>query len=439
MVSATTRGRLLARLAASALLVGAAGSCKLDEASVPQSKPEIVVHAVLNPVTAEEVVLLEQTLTGEVSVPDRTPADSLEPILSGGGVPITDATVQIRRVNADNTPASGWATGIQDAAVRPDGRGRGVYRFADMEPPMLDPKGNEVNIVRGRRYELLVNWRGYEAHAYTTVPNPFELLPTHPAAQTFNRDRDSVVFEWPSTEAAKRFALLASTPFGPFMLFSDSARLVVRGSMRNLFVEGFPYVFVPGFRQSISASAVDTNYFDYFRSFNNPFTGTGILNHVDGGIGVFGSVYPLDTLGVEVTADFDESFEGRYVGGVSGFDILDLYLGEDVGDGARFVSGRLLSESGRFGIVGFTKGDGKLSLAVLRGQYASDTLALFHAVAAGDSVVGAIGGEASAVYRRSSSATVAKAAALRTERIYARPQRSPPPRRSPRWHSAQTP
>lgn len=411
--------RRLVTLGAAALLASVA-ACKLDEAMVPQGKPRIVVHAVLNPVTLEEVVLVERTLTGEVTVPDRTGGDSLEPILSGGGVPITDAVVAIR-AEGD----ASFATGIQDAAVRADGKGHGVYRFLNAPPPQFSPRTNQVPIVRGRRYELEITWNGQVAHAFTTVPNPDRLQPISFARTTFNVDHDSIVLDWPRAEAAKRYALLASTPFGPFMLFSDSARLVVRGGLRNLFAESLPFVFVPGFRQTIATEAVDTNYFDYFRSFNNPFTGSGIVNHVDGGIGVFGAIYPLDTLALDVIADFDESFEGHYVGGPTGSDALDLYLGEDVGNGARRVTGRLTRGPSPNGVVGFTTGDGRLSLAVLRGQYANDTLALFPAVAAGDSVVGAIGSAAAYVYRRTSPAPVTAARATRlTSSAYARPQRS---------------
>ncbi|HWJ24740.1 MAG TPA: hypothetical protein VNS52_20430 [Gemmatimonadaceae bacterium] len=406
------------------MMLANVAACKLDEAMVPQGKPRIVVHAVLNPVTLDEVVLVERTLAGEVTVPDRTGGDSLEPILSGGGVPLTDAVVTIREAGD-----ASFATGIEDAAARPDGKGHGVYRFRNTPPPQFSPRTNQVPIVRGRRYELEITWNGQVAHAFTTVPNPDRLQPISFTRTTFNVDHDSIVLDWPKAQAAKRYALLATTPFGPFMLFSDSARLVVRGGLRNLFAEGLPFVFVPGFRQTIATEAVDTNYFDYFRSFNNPFTGSGIVNHVDGGIGVFGAIYPLDTLGLDVTADFDESFEGHYVGGPGGSDALDLYLGESVGNGARRVTGRLSRGVTPNGIVGFTTGDGKLSLAVLQGQFANDTLALFPAVAAGDSIVGAIGSEAPSVYRRTSPAPLTAARATRlTADSYPRPQRSASPR-----------
>ena len=37
---------------------------------------------------------------------------------------------------------------------------------------------------------------------------------------------------------------------------------------------------------------VDSNYFDFVRSGSDPITGRGFLNHLEGGIGVFGSVAP---------------------------------------------------------------------------------------------------------------------------------------------------
>lgn len=370
------------RRGAALLMLAALSGCKLDEASVPQARPQIVIHAVLNPIVIDQVVLVEQTLTGEVTVRDRMAADSLDPILSGGGVPITDAVVTI------GAPGSAYpSVGIQDAAVRPDGKGKGVYRFRNAPKPFFDPPRGEVSVFRGARLELLVAWRGQVARATTTVPNPDRLLPQELAPRPFNVDHDSVVFDWPKAAGAKRFGILASTPFGPFLVFSDSARLVIRGGVRNLFAERFPFVFTPGFRQTLSTSAVDTNYFDYYRSVNNPFTGTGLINHVDGGIGLFGAVYPLDTLALDVTADFDEPVEGRYVGGESGAEVLELYMGESVGDGARLVTGRLTQGIPKHGIVGFTKGGGLLTLAVLRGWFANDTLYTMIATVAGDSLV----------------------------------------------------
>jgi hypothetical protein len=58
-------------------------------------------------------------------------------------------------------------------------------------------------------------------------------------------------------------------------------------------------------------AATDTAYFDFVRSGANPFTGRGFINHLSGGIGVFGSVAP-QTWEVRVTAPQKDPREGIY-------------------------------------------------------------------------------------------------------------------------------
>jgi hypothetical protein len=43
-------------------------------------------------------------------------------------------------------------------------------------------------------------------------------------------------------------------------------------------------------------AAADRNYFDFARSANDRFTGRGFINHLEGGIGVFGSMDPATRL-----------------------------------------------------------------------------------------------------------------------------------------------
>jgi hypothetical protein len=399
------------RLAAATLLLSFAAvlaSCKLDEVQVPAAAtPGIVVHAVLDPFTDDEVVLVEQLLIGEVEVDDRVRRDTLDPIVTGGGIPIRDALVILRDLDTGDE-----ATGVESATVRADGKGQGVYRVAN------SPNG--VRVRRGGRYELEVRWRGLTARAQTTVPDPSEFMPQVLGTHEFNVDHDSLVLDWNDAQA-RRFVLLAETPYAPFRLFSARDRLVVRGTMRNLFAENLPPVFVPGFIQTVSTAAVDTNYFDYYRSFNNPFTGSGIINHIDGGVGVFGSIVPLDTRRLDVTADFDEPpIEGHFLGGPTGFDSLELYLGETLGGGARRVSGTLWRQAPtlveRYSLIGVTTGANELSLSVRAGVDGSVRYGSAAGVAAGDSVVLMVIGLGSAVFRRIATAPSADAVAAASAR-----------------------
>ena len=66
-------------------------------------------------------------------------------------------------------------------------------------------------------------------------------------------------------------------------------------------------------------AALDTNYFDFTRSITNPLTGRGFINHLSGGIGVFGSIAPV-TYELRVTAPQTDAREGiyRFTGNVAG-------------------------------------------------------------------------------------------------------------------------
>jgi len=369
--------------------------CEFDKAAVPATTPRIVVHAVLSPFTDTYKVLIEELVTGQIDLPDRAGTDSLDPIVSGGGVPVRDAVVYIREVSP---PYIDTAKGIEDARVRADGKGQGVYRFRNAGPPLFRPRANEQVILRARRYEVIIEWRGQTVRGLTTLPLPDRLVFRDFGLQPFNRDRDTLLLLWPTAQFTKRFALRAVTPYGPFLLFSDRDTLQVLGSLRNVFARDLPNVFVPGFRQEISTAAVDTNYFDYYRSSNNPFTGTGIINHLDGAVGLFGSIVPLDIRRLDVTADQSGPIEGLYAV-ADGVDTIDLYLGDDLGSDRRLATGSLRRGALRNGFVGSATGDGRLSLAVLRGDYANDTLFVFTGRVAGDSLVGGTAGSPGSTYR----------------------------------------
>jgi len=369
-------------------------ACEFDKAAVPEQPTRLVVHAVLNPFVLNYRVLVEELATGQINIDGRIGADSLDPIVSGGGIPVRDAVVFIREVSP---PALDTAKGIEDARVRSDGKGQGVYRFQNAGPPLFAPRTNQQLIQRARRYELIVEWRGQTVRGFTTVPLPDRLVFRDFGLQRFNKDRDTLLLLWPTAQFTKRHALRAVTPYGPFLLFSDRDTLRVLGSLRNVFARDLPNVFIPGFRQEISTAAVDTNYFDYYRSSNNPFTGTGLINHLEGGVGLFGSIVPLDIRRLDVTADQTGPIEGLYLGEAQ--QSIDLYLGDNLGNDRRFASGSLRRGGSRNGFVGSATSDGRLSLAILRGDYANDTLFVFNGRVTGDSLTGGSEGRPVTSYR----------------------------------------
>ena len=102
---------------------------------------------------------------------------------------------------------------------------------------------------------------------------------------------------------ARSYAVRIESPFGPFFLFTDSPAIRLTGDLRNLFAGELQRVFIPGFRQDMIIAAVDSNFYDYYRTNNDPFTGAGIISRVNGGLGLFGSMVSINTGTISVTAD----------------------------------------------------------------------------------------------------------------------------------------
>jgi hypothetical protein len=238
----------------------------------------------------------------------------------------------------------------------------------------------------------------------TVVPN-IPSVGTSTRLDAFNRDRDSLVITWPRVTGARSYLIRAETPFGVFLLFSDSTRITLKGDLRNYFASSLQRVFVPGFRQRVTVAAVDSNYFDYYRSRNDPFTGSGIINSLQGGIGVFGAAVNIYGRTLDVTQDVREpSFEGiwdlvaapRLVA-----DVFRVYV-ETPGDPAALSGWYLRNRtSGAVdGMVG-TRTNGRVILEFVANQSAVDTIAVFTGVQRGDSLIGTFGGvQGAVVYRK---------------------------------------
>lgn len=356
-------------------LVLSLAACEFDERVIGAGRSRPVVHAVLDPsfTTATYVVLVERTLTGQLDT--RSVRDPDDPIASGGGIPISEARVEL--VNLAGGPT---AVGIEDLATREDGKGAGVYRFRNESCAPLGCAPNAMPIARGARYRLRVTLPGGTEvlEAETTVPIAQQALDTL-LARPFDAERDTMRLSWPRAERAHRYALQVQTPYGPYQLFSADTMITLSGGLRNVLGDRVPLVFTPGFRQAVQIAAVDTNYYDYYRSGNDPFTGSGILTHVRGGTGLFGSYAPIRTSAFEVRAPQEEPIEGNFVGGTDRFEIYVI--------GPGLVSGRYNRTSEfRFGVLG-TRSGNRMRLAVLRGQRASDTLFLADAEVVADTLI----------------------------------------------------
>jgi len=370
----------LARLSAIAMLVAAA--CTFDEKAVAVQPPQIIVHAVLDPGTQEQEVLVERSLSGAVNVSDDMRFDSDDPINSGGGIPVPGAEVTI---TGPDGPVRGFESLVPG---RPSNYASGRY-IVIMGP---GPVAGAPPLRRGVRYELRVQTPDGAVVTGTSIVPDFPPAGASTRLDLFNRDKDSVRVTWRSVRGARSYLLRAETPFGAFLLFTDSTHVTLKGDLRNYFASSLERVFIPGFRQRVTVAAVDSNFFDYYRSRNDPFTGSGIINNLDGGIGLFGAAVNVATRTLDVVQDAREpAFEGLWDVALTTRPLAEVFrvYVETPGDPA-LLSGWYARNrsSGVFeGMIG-TRTKGRVVLEFLANQAAVDTVAVFSGEQRGDSLVG---------------------------------------------------
>jgi hypothetical protein len=143
-----------------------------------------------------------------------------------------------------------------------------------------------------------------------------------PASLPMDRTRDSlsVSVELTVARALQVEAVRTTAGEDPSVsLATDTASVTIPGNLVDPTGDGRT-LFRAGAYYQLTAAATDTNYYDFVRSATNPLTGRGFINHLTGGVGVFGSQAPL-TYELRVTAPQLDPREGLYhltgqVGGV---------------------------------------------------------------------------------------------------------------------------
>ena len=364
-------------------------ACEFEKVAIPRPESRVAMHAVLSASAATQVVLLERTRNGSVSQL-APPFDLEDPVVSDEGIAEMGAIVTM------TTPDGQTLFAPEDRTVRSDGKGGGIYRFA--------LPGDSLQ--RGGTYRLSARTiAGEVLTAETSVPSGVAADVAEP--RVFDRTRDTVVIEWPVTPGARSYFVRIETPFGPRSFFTDSTRVQLSGELRNIEVAGLPRVFIPGFPQAVTVSAVDSNYYDWYRTHNDVLSGRGLINRVSGGIGVFGSLVRLRFQDFGVVAPQPEPEAGTFlfVGTLAEqqstpYLSLELYVESRTSraDQADAISGRYQRRP-QFGDTGCnvcgllgTARNGHVELAFLRDWYASDTAEVLDAEIRGDTIVGSYRG-----------------------------------------------
>jgi hypothetical protein len=364
-------------------LMALLAACELEKVGIPRTEARVAMHSVLSASAATQVVLLERTRNGSVSI-IGPPFDLGDPVVTDEGIAESGARVSL------TTPDGQTLVAREDKEVRGDGKGGGIYRF---ELP-------GSSLVRGATYRLTVlTTKGETLTAETSVPEGDAALT--PVQRVFDRVEDTVMLDWPAAPGARSYFVRIESPFGPMSFFTDSTRVRLTGALRNLDLQALPRVFFPGFPQAVTVSAVDSNYYDWYRTNNDLFSGTGLINRVTGGLGVFGSLVRLRFENFDVTAPQVEPEAGMYRIVPEQFMLtrvpsIELYVESRSArdDQADALSGRyqrrpVIGDTGCLtcGLLGMVQ-NGRVELAMLRDWYAQDTADVFIGAIRGDTIVG---------------------------------------------------
>jgi len=253
-LSGDARFRAAGRALRAASIAALCGSCVPEEPLAPYT-PFLVVHAVLDLGAQRQAahVRWRRPFTGNFD-----------------DYWVNDATIVV----------TGPDGGMFGSSNEPDGR----YRIH-----------TGFNLVPGGTYTLRVTLRtGEEVTGETSIP---AATPAGVDTVTipFRSDRDTLRLSWPRAPGAARYLVdirrdLGSGGLYPsfdYSFFADTS-VELAGTARSfedpIFPSGNPII--------VSVSAVDENYYEYYRSRTDPFIGAAPSRLV-GAQGVFGSIVPI--------------------------------------------------------------------------------------------------------------------------------------------------
>jgi uncharacterized protein DUF4249 len=242
-------------------VIVALGACDNLENPTSVNPPRLVVHAVFDTHSSAQTILVYRARTGD---------------------------------ETSDTPVSGAEVSVR----MPDGAREAAVSFDDSTGHCCIP-GAYVLLERalpGAHYALSVRTpAGEEVSGVTTVPTaPAQLLFSPPFAP-FDPLRDTVRLSWPRVPGARSYEVLVSSHAAQYRTFTDTA-VSLPGTLLTITGDT---VFPVHSSITVLVSAVDSNYYDYYRAQTDPFAGVP-PGHLSGALGVFGSVAPILAQAVQV-------------------------------------------------------------------------------------------------------------------------------------------
>ena len=313
-------------------------ACELEEITIPVATPVVVVHSVINADEPMQFVILEESLTGRSSL--HYSSGLVPPAPAGEGTPIEGAYVTLTYRGSGNCaqptvrmreqpPVNLGETGVVPSGVYAT---TSLCALAAGDTVELRVEALNGELVRGMT--VIPGVRSFDIH---TRAERGENLTVRHSTDSVWIDVDPILARALDVELS-RDPVRAPDGYGGtrFRLATDTMSLVFAGNLRTFEDEDDgEAVFKPGSYMSLTVAVADTNYYDFVRSFSNPFTGRGFINHLEGGIGVFGSVQTTQRY-LRVIDRQDDEREGRYriTGTVDSGDVdlgevdveLDLYM-----------------------------------------------------------------------------------------------------------------
>ena len=243
-------------------------ACRNLEAPAPSQQTRLVVHGVLSLGSPDQEILVYRARTGLPDTVGRTGV--------GDDEPVVDAKVTMTAPD-----------GTTSAAARPGNPSGeccepGIYLF---EKALGGP-----TITAGGTYRLRIRTPlGEEVTGTTTIPEGPSAL-TVPSVHVFFRLRDTLRLSWPRVPGAASYEIIIGMPqFGDeYRTFADTS-FTMAGTALTIAGDD---IFQAGQEVDVVVSAVDVNYYDYYRSQSDPFAGAA-PSHLTGAVGLFGSIAPI--------------------------------------------------------------------------------------------------------------------------------------------------
>ena len=227
------------------------------------------MHAILDAGRPEQIFRLTRDLAGARATHDSTYLNDNEAAVFGATVAIVAPNGLAMIAHADTV--------------------KGQYRLA------LADYG--ATLVPGEQYRLDIHTlQGETITGTTTIPMATPVTTSSPVEQ-FNMRTDTLRLAWPRVAGARSYEVRIQRDVAfdtsTYSVFADST-LRIAGLAESITNGDRIFAFDPrfGVHNDVMVAAVDSNYYDYYRIFNDPFLGAP-PSRLAGAVGVFGSMVSI--------------------------------------------------------------------------------------------------------------------------------------------------